>query len=57
MSSENVSPRVPGRFGPGSFRPGSFRTILRVGQFGLVGGSFRAWVVSAPSHFGPISIG
>ena len=37
---------VPGRFGLGSFRP-----ILGVGRFGL-----GRWVVSAPSHFGPLSI-
>ena len=52
---------VPGRFGPGSFRPGHFG-LGRFGQFwgwvvsALVGGSFRPWVVSPPSHFGPISI-
>ena len=37
--------------GSGSFRPGSFQPILGVGRFGL-----GRWVVSAPSHFGPISL-
>ena len=52
---------VPGRFGPGSFRPGR-SGLGGFGQFwgwvvsAFVGGSFRPWVISTLSHFGPISI-
>ena len=35
----------------GWFRSGSFRPVLGVGRYGL-----GRWVVSALSHFGPISI-
>ena len=49
-----------GRFGLGSFRPGRFG-LCRFGQLlgwvvsALVGESFRPWVVSALSRFGPES--